>query len=255
MQICADHPLLEVWSERYCDSPPARRCSPERLESSPRRVSGVTWGLGGGPEGFGGPRGGSVGPKGVSVGTTGVSVSSTGSWGAAEGADGAVSICGGGDGEAVADASLLLTSPVDEEESEEMLESGVTEGGGRLWLLARGEVGMAPLGFFVLAEPSLNVEIFIRIRIFTVKLCEFCRNPGRYPGLGSVSGKFMICYCFFPSALPSSGRVEEEINKIFTNLQNQNPKSVDICLLLRTDSLNLMAQFVRKVVSVKMARK
>ena len=137
MQICADHPLLEVWSERYCDSPPARRCSPEVPE-----VSGVTWGSAG-PEGFTGPEGGSTG-------------GSKGSSGVAEGAVVAVSI---GVGEAVADASLLLTSPVDDEDIEEMLESGVTEGGGRLWLLlARGEVGMQPLGFFVLADPSLNVE-------------------------------------------------------------------------------------------------
>ena len=89
----------------------------------------------------------------------------------------------------------------------------------------------------------------------SVAKSQLARCLNYYPGLGSVSWKFVICYCFFPSALPSSGRVEEEINKIFTNLHNQNPKSVDICLLLRTDSLNLMAQFVRKVVSVKMARK
>ena len=90
------------------------------------------------------------------MGSTGVSACATGSSGAAEGAGGAVSIVGGV-GEAVADASLLLTSPVDDEESDEMLESGVTEGGGRHWLLARGEVGMVPLGFFVLAELSLDI--------------------------------------------------------------------------------------------------
>ena len=91
-----------------------------------------------------------MGPEGGSTG------GSKGSSGVAEGAVVAVSI---GVGEAVADASLLLTSPVDDEDIEEMLESGVTEGGGRLWLLARGEVGMVPLGFFVLAELSLDIFV------------------------------------------------------------------------------------------------
>ena len=147
MQICADHPLLEV-----CWSGTARRCSPEVPE-----LSGVNWGSRGvslGPVVV--STGGSEGSTGISEGSTGVSEGSTGSTGSSSGAGCAV-VSDGGVGEAVAEASLLLTSPVDAEESEEMLESGVT---GRLpWLLllARGEVGMAPLGFFILADPSLNM--------------------------------------------------------------------------------------------------
>ena len=158
MQICADHPLLEV-----CWSGTARRCSPEVPE-----LSGVNWGSRGvslGPAvvstgGSEGSTGGSVGSIGVPEGSTGVSEGSTGfslvSTVSSSGAGGAV-VSDGGVGEAVAEASLLLTSPVDAEESEEMLESGVT--GRLLWLLllARGEVGMAPLGFFILADPSLNM--------------------------------------------------------------------------------------------------
>ena len=80
----------------------------------------MTWGS----DGF--STGVSLGPEGVSLGPKG---GSTGGFG---GSSGAVSIGGGGVGEAVAVVSLLLTSPVDDEEREEMLESGVTEGGGRV---------------------------------------------------------------------------------------------------------------------------
>ena len=168
MQICADHPLLEV-----CWSGTARRCSPEVPE-----LSGVNWGssgvsLGpvvvsaGGSEGATGVSKGSIGISGstwVSEDSTGFSLVSTES--SSSGAGCAV-VSDEGVGEAVAEASLLLTSPVDAEESEEMLESGVT---GRLpWLLlllASGEVGMAPLDFFILAEPSLYI-----LRLLSLEGC------------------------------------------------------------------------------------
>ena len=159
MQICADHPLSEFCSARHCASPPppppsaARSCSPDRRATPPSASSpgGFPGEVSGDPEeapsGFESSRGKSAGSEdpggGEAVAAPGV---------------GAVGERGGGAGDAVAEPSLLLTSPpapppppVDDEDIDEMLESGVIEDGGRFW--ARGEVGTAPFGFLFREEP------------------------------------------------------------------------------------------------------